>query len=78
MNSIIYFVGILSDMAQTGTLRVNVESIALNVGREHDANSMASTPTTTPVKKRKFATFATLPMFVIISVSCLVFYSFNV
>ena len=65
-------------MAQTGTLRVNVESIALNVGREQDINSMASTPTTTPVKKRKFASFATLPMSVVISVSCLTFYSFNI
>ena len=62
VNSIIYFVGILLDVAQTGTLRINVESIALNVGCEHDGSSMASTPTTTPVKKRKFASFATLPM----------------
>ena len=51
VNSIIYFVGILSDVAQTGTLQINVESIALNVGCEHDGSLMASTSTTTPVKK---------------------------
>lgn len=61
VNSTIHFVGILSDMSQTGTLRVNLENIALNIGH-HDANSTVSTPTTTPVKKRKFASFASLPI----------------
>jgi len=65
VGSTIQFFGTVKDITGTGTIRMNIENIVLNVGHQEISAPSAAGPSM-PLKKRKFTAFATSPVYVIL------------